>query len=136
MTAGCFLDTNVLLYAVKTTPAEASKRQLARYLLTEVDWTLSVQVLQEFYVQATRATRPDRLSLDDAVALMATWERFTVQPIDGAVLHRALDLHQAARKIWPARCQLRRRARLPNCRRAMADALGVGSVGGNGTGSR
>ena len=95
MTAGCFLDTNVLLYAVTTTPAEASKRQLARYLLTEDDWTLSVQVLQEFYVQATRATRPDRLSLDDAVALMATWERFTVQPIDGAVLHRALDLHQA-----------------------------------------
>lgn len=101
MTAGCFLDTNVLLYAVSTTPAEASKRQLARYLLTEDDWTLSVQVLQEFYVQATRATRPDRLSLDDAVALMATWERFTVQPSDGAVLHRALDLHQAARKIWP-----------------------------------
>ena len=101
MTAGCFLDTNVLLYAVSTTPAEASKRQLARYLLTEDDWTLSVQVLQEFYVQVTRATRPDRLSLDAAVALMATWARFTVQPIDGAVLHRALDLHQAARKIWP-----------------------------------
>jgi len=51
MTAGCFLDTNVLLYAVSTTPAEASKRQLARYLLTEDDWTLSVQVLQEFYAQ-------------------------------------------------------------------------------------
>ncbi len=31
---------------------------------------------------------------------MATWERFTVQPSDGAVLHRALDLYQAARKIW------------------------------------
>ena len=46
MTAGCFLDTNVLLYAVSTTPAEASKRQLARYLLTEDDWTLSVQVFR------------------------------------------------------------------------------------------
>ncbi len=45
MTAGCFLDTNVLLYAVSTTPARTSKRQLARYLLTEDDWTLSVQVL-------------------------------------------------------------------------------------------
>ena len=33
MTAGCFLDTNVLLYAVSTTPAEAPKRQLARYML-------------------------------------------------------------------------------------------------------
>ena len=95
MSAGCFLDTNVLLYAVSTTPSEAPKRQLARYLLAEDDWTLSVQVLQEFYVQATRATRPDRLSLADAVALMACWERFTVQPIDRAVLHRALHFHQA-----------------------------------------
>ena len=70
MTAGCFLDTNVLLYAVSTTPAEAPKRELARYLLAEDDWTLSVQVLQEFYVQATQATRPDRLSLTDAAALI------------------------------------------------------------------
>ena len=44
MTAGCFLDTNVLLYAVSTTPAEAPKWQLARYLLNEDDWTLSVPV--------------------------------------------------------------------------------------------
>ena len=95
MTAGCFLDTNVLLYAVSTTPAEAPKRQLARYLLNEDDWTLSVQVLQEFYVQATRATRSDRLALSDAVALIASWERFTVQPLDAAVLHEALALHQA-----------------------------------------
>lgn len=95
MTAGCFLDTNVLLYAVSTTPAEAPKRQLARYLLNEDDWTLSVQVLQEFYVQATRATRADRLALSDAAALIASWQRFTVQPMDAAVLHEALALHQA-----------------------------------------
>lgn len=95
MTAGCFLDTNVLLYAVSTTPAEAPKRQLARYLLNEDDWTLSVQVLQEFYVQATRATRADRLALSDAAALIASWQRFTVQPLDAAVLHEALALHQA-----------------------------------------
>lgn len=82
----------MLLYAVSTTPEEAPKRELGRYLLTEDDWTLSVQVLQEFTVQATRATRPDRLSPADAAALMATWERFTVQPIDAAVLHRALAL--------------------------------------------
>lgn len=92
MTAGCFLDTNVLLYAVSTTPSEAPKRELARYLLAEDDWTLSVQVLQEFYVQATRA---DRLSLTDAAALIESWQRFTVQPIDAAVLDGTLALHQA-----------------------------------------
>ena len=36
---GCFLDTNVLLYAVSTTPAEASKRQLARYCPVSIRMT-------------------------------------------------------------------------------------------------
>ena len=30
MAPGCFLDTNVLLYAVSTDPGEAIKRELAR----------------------------------------------------------------------------------------------------------
>ena len=58
MAPGCFLDTNVLLYAVSVDPGEAAKRDLARELLQEDDWTLSIQVLQEFDVQATRASRP------------------------------------------------------------------------------
>ncbi len=48
---------------LSTTPAEAPKRQLARYLLNEDDWTVSVQVSQEFVVQVRRATRSDRLDL-------------------------------------------------------------------------
>lgn len=47
-----FLDTNVLLYAVSSAPQEADKRDRARTLLEEEDWALSVQVLQEFYVNA------------------------------------------------------------------------------------
>jgi predicted nucleic acid-binding protein len=46
-------------------------------------------------VQATRATRADRLALADALDLISSWERFTVQPLDTAVLHDALALHQA-----------------------------------------
>jgi predicted nucleic acid-binding protein len=53
MAPGCFLDTNVLLYAVSADPGEAAKRHLARQLLQDDDWTLSIQVLQEFFVQAT-----------------------------------------------------------------------------------
>ena len=53
-----FLDTNVLLYSVSPNPNEGLKRDTARRLLAEHDNALSVQVLQEFYVQATRATRP------------------------------------------------------------------------------
>lgn len=57
MTAS-FIDTNVLLYAISTDPAEAGKKQVARTLLSGGGWGLSVQVLQEFYVNATRAPRP------------------------------------------------------------------------------
>jgi predicted nucleic acid-binding protein len=57
-----FLDTNVLLYAISPNPEEAAKRAQADALLRREDGALSVQVLQEFYVQATRASRPDYLS--------------------------------------------------------------------------
>jgi predicted nucleic acid-binding protein len=49
-----FLDTNVLLYAVTSAPQEVDKRDRARTLLEKEDWLLSVQVLQEFYVNAVR----------------------------------------------------------------------------------
>ena len=55
-----FVDTNVLLYAVSEVPEEADKRARAREVLTEPDLAASVQVLQEFYHQATRPTRNAR----------------------------------------------------------------------------
>ena len=55
-----FLDTNILLYSISRNPADALKRERAIALLGRDDGALSVQVLQEFYVQATRATRPAR----------------------------------------------------------------------------
>lgn len=73
-----FVDTNVLLYAVSTDPAEAAKASVARALLCERDLALSVQVLQEFYVQATRPTLRGRLSHADATALIESWLRFPV----------------------------------------------------------
>jgi predicted nucleic acid-binding protein len=57
-----FLDTNILLYSISTDPTEAAKRAIAIALLEADDVALSVQVLQEFYVQATRPTRPDAVA--------------------------------------------------------------------------
>jgi predicted nucleic acid-binding protein len=54
MNAECFVDTNVLLYAVSSHPSEAAKAERARRLLAEEDFGLSTQVLQEFFVNATR----------------------------------------------------------------------------------
>lgn len=94
MSATRFLDTNVLLYAVSSAPEEEVKAQRARDLLEEDDWALSIQVLQEFYVQATRASRPDRISHVQATALIESWLRFRVQDITVSVLQAALAIKQ------------------------------------------
>jgi predicted nucleic acid-binding protein len=86
-----FVDTNVLLYAVGRSPAERTKSAAALALLEADDLVLSVQVLQEFYVQATRASRLDRLSHDQAVLLIESFRlRFPVQDITVPLLHAAL----------------------------------------------
>jgi predicted nucleic acid-binding protein len=90
-----FLDTNILLYSISRHPAESAKRHRAIDLLERDDGALSVQVLQEFYVQATRITRPDPLPHDIAVGLLATWMRFRVQEITLSILTGALEIRAA-----------------------------------------
>ena len=91
-----FVDTNVLLYAVGTAAGESAKRAHARALLDREDLALSVQVLQEFYVQATRPTRTDPLSHEQAVNLIESWLRYPVQEMTVAVHLAALS----ARLRW------------------------------------
>ena len=86
-----FVDTNVLLYAISRDPEEGAKAQRAVEILTGRELALSVQVLQEFYVQATRASRDDRLSHADAAELIQTFLRFPVQEITTSVVLAALN---------------------------------------------
>ena len=74
-----FVDTNILLYAVSTAPEEQQKAQIALSVLDDEDLALSVQVLQEFYVQATRTGRSERLSHEQASLLIEAFLRFPVQ---------------------------------------------------------
>jgi predicted nucleic acid-binding protein len=90
-----FLDTNIFLYSISRDPAEKAKRERAVALLEEDDGALSVQVLQEFYVQATRPTRPDPLPHDIAAGLITTWTRFSVQEITLSILISALEIKAA-----------------------------------------
>jgi predicted nucleic acid-binding protein len=87
-----FIDTNVLLYSISRADDEAAKRERAIALLDEDGGALSVQVLQEFYVQATRVTRPDPIPHEIAAGLIRTWMRFDVQDITTAVLTHALEV--------------------------------------------
>jgi predicted nucleic acid-binding protein len=98
-----FVDTNVLLYAVSTSPDEVAKAHRARTLLEAEDLALSVQVLQEFYVQATRTTRVDRLTHEQATALVEAFQRFPVQEITLSLMRAALDTSQRFRvSYWDA----------------------------------
>jgi predicted nucleic acid-binding protein len=90
-----FLDTDILLYSISRDPAEMRKRDIAIGLLDRDDGAISIQVLQEFYVQATRESRSDRIPHDIAVGLMRTWMRFRVQDITLTVLNSALEIKSA-----------------------------------------
>ena len=90
-----FLDTDILLYSISRNPVDALKRDRAIALLCQDDGALSVQVLQEFYVQATRATRPRPLSHETAVGLLTAWTRFKVQEITLSILTGALEIKAA-----------------------------------------
>jgi predicted nucleic acid-binding protein len=92
MTARHFLDTNILLYSISSAADESRKKSIAIELLERESGALSVQVLQEFYVQATRASRADRLPHDLATGLIDTWMRFPVQEITLPVMKHALGI--------------------------------------------
>jgi len=86
-----FVDTNILLYAISRDPAELEKAKRANDILADRDLALSVQVLQEFYVQATRASRPDAIEHAQAVRLIQSFRRYPVQDVTSGIMIAALD---------------------------------------------
>lgn len=120
-----FLDTNILLYSISTDRDETAKRDIATALLTGRDNALSVQVLQEFYVQATRPTRPTPLPHEIAVGLVRTWLRFPVQDITLAVMSEALDIKAAVGlSYWDA--AIVAAARALGCRELLSEDMSHG----------
>ena len=90
-----FLDTNILLYSISQNPAESLKRDRAIALLADDSGALSIQVLQEFYVQATRTSRADGISHELAAGLIEAWLRFRFLAMTIPILHRALRIRKA-----------------------------------------
>src|SRR6059036_3078508 len=75
-----FLDTNVLLYAVSRHPSEADKTTRAAQLLAQPDRGISVQVVQEFFYNATvKLERP--MTREEAVRFLEPFLRLEVVPI-------------------------------------------------------
>ena len=92
-----FVDTNVLLYATSDLPEEGVKRRRARGVLEEPDIAFSIQVLQEYYHQATRLSRSDRLSHDAAVRFLEPLMELPVQTLTLAVFRQALEIRKRFR---------------------------------------
>jgi predicted nucleic acid-binding protein len=120
-----FADTNVLLYAISRDPEEKDKAERANEILAGKDLVLSVQVLQEFYVQATRASRPDPLTHEQAVKLIESFLRFRVQEMTTAVVLAALATRERfGISYWDA--AILEAARTLGCRVVLSEDLSDG----------
>jgi len=127
MSVRTFVDTNILIYAHDV--EQGQKHQIARDILIGLmqdrSGALSPQVLQEFYVQATRASRPDPITHQQAVRLIESFRRFPVQDITSAILMAALDTRQRFRlSYWDS--AIIEASRAMGCTEVLSEDMGDG----------
>jgi predicted nucleic acid-binding protein len=126
MNARRFVDTNILLYAISTAVEERSKAEIALALLESDDLALSVQVLQEFYVQASRPAKTGRLSHEQASALIESWLRFPVQEMTVGLMQAAMQSRQRyLMSYWDA--AIIEAARMLACHTVLSEDLSHGT---------
>jgi predicted nucleic acid-binding protein len=121
-----FVDTNVLIYAVSREPAEQVKADRAREILDSYDLALSAQVLQEFYVQATRTSRAYPLGHEQAISLIEAFFRFPVKDITSdLVLAATATKQQFGISYWDA--AILEAARALGCEVVLSEDLADGA---------
>jgi predicted nucleic acid-binding protein len=103
-TVPSFVDTNVLIYAEDRDAAE--KHHIARDLVIDLwhsrEGVVSVQVLQEFYVNVTRKLKQP-LSATRAKEIMEEYLTWTVIDNTGLMLIDAIELQRKAQlSFWDA----------------------------------
>jgi len=101
MTGPCFVDANVLLYS--RDPRDPAKQARANAWL-ELLWRegrgrTSMQVLSEFYYNATRKLSP-AVSPEDAWTRVRIYFAWSPLPIDEALLRRAREVEQRWKLSW------------------------------------
>lgn len=93
MNVDAFLDTNVLVYAAAGREQEAAKRARALDLIDEIDFGLSAQVLQEFYVTVVRKVETP-LSPAEALEWIEQLEAFPCQSLDPGLVKLGVEISQ------------------------------------------
>jgi predicted nucleic acid-binding protein len=88
--AKIFIDTNILIYSMD--PFDPEKRQRCRALLktlkNDLRGVISTQVMQEFYVAATKKLGAEPLVVKD---ILNTFERFETVVIMPDIIKEAID---------------------------------------------
>jgi len=90
MSVECFLDTNILVYAVSALQEDNAKKSRALDLIQSADFGISSQVLQEFYVTVTRKIRKP-LAPETAVALLEEYRLFPTAYTDYPLILSAIE---------------------------------------------
>jgi predicted nucleic acid-binding protein len=120
-----FADTNILLYAISRDPEEQEKAARANEILAARDVAISVQVLQEFCVQATRSSRPDPLTHEQATGLVESFLRFPVLSMTTDLMLAAAETCQRfGISYWDA--AILEAARSLGCDLVLSEDLGDG----------
>jgi predicted nucleic acid-binding protein len=96
MSVECFLDTNVLVYAVGGRGADEWKRIKAFELLEPAAFGTSGQVLQEFYVSVTRKIK-NPLSSDEAAIWVDRLSTRPVAAVDASLIKVAIEISERYR---------------------------------------
>ena len=91
MRAEVFCDSNILLYAASNAPEDAAKRATARRILALPGVGFSAQVLQEFYVNATRK-QALRLSPEEAMEILSSLRGFPILPVTEELVFAAIEV--------------------------------------------
>ena len=86
-----FIDTNVLVYSID--PSDPEKTDVVRGLLRDLADSnrgiISTQVMQEFYVVATKKLGVDALT---AKSFLDALQSFEITTIDPVAIYRAIDI--------------------------------------------
>ena len=90
MMSKIFIDTNILIYGMDRFNPEKQKqsRRKLKTLEKDVKGVISTQVMQEFYVAATRKLNADPLIVKDIINSFGRFETVLIQP---GIIKEAID---------------------------------------------
>jgi len=100
MIADVMLDTNIVVYAASKAPEDAAKAARSLDLIRGGHFGISSQILQEFYVTATRKIRVP-LSHDEALDWIEQLEELPCIPVDQSLVFQGAEIaHRNKISYW------------------------------------